>query len=319
MDPHLRPVSGRRMTMDGIRYGLMRNPMPVSPVALAIAMVLVSAAGGAAQSRGPRVEVPHVRAATVDGVIDEAEWRGAWRTTLSQGTEVRLMHDGRRLFVGLSKLPGTAGWACAFVAPAGRSPVRVLHASAQLGSAIYDAAGASVSSSSGASGAWSPRSTTYEWKVAERLVREEGWMANVSANGDATAREFAIDLDRVAPTTTTAAARDYGAASGTASATAATTATATATATAATTAAATASAVAVASAVQPASAAEPARFAVAYASITKPDNARGLVAWPESAKDAVRDQRLVDGWNPAGLTFEPTSWAELLFRPAPQP
>lgn len=293
----------------------MRNPMPVSPIALAIAMGLVSAAGGAAQSGGPRVEVPHVRAATVDGVIDEAEWRGAWRTTLSQGTEVRLMHDGRRLFVGLSRLPGTAGWACAFVAPAGRSPVRVLHASAQLGSAIYDAAGASAISSSGGSVTWSPRSTTYEWKVAERLVREEGWLANVSANGDAAAREFAIDLDRLAPTTTTAAARGASAASGAAAATAATTATTTAAATAATTAAAPASAAATASA----AAAEPARFAMAYASITKPDNARGLLAWPESAKDAVRNQRLVDGWNPAGLTFEPTSWAELVFRPAPQP
>lgn len=304
--------------MDGIRYGLMRNPMPVSPVALAIAMVLVSAAAGAAQSGGPRVEVPHVRAATVDGVIDEAEWRGAWRTTLSQGTEVRLMHDGRRLFVGLSKLPGAAGWACAFVAPAGRSPVRVLHASAQLGSAIYDAAGAGASSSG--SGAWSPRSATYAWKVAERLVREEGWMANVSAKGDAAAREFAIDLDRLAPTTTTAAARGDGAASGTAAVTAATTAPTTATAptataTAATTAAATASAAATATA----RAAEAVRFAIAYASITQPDNARGLVAWPESAKDAVRNQRLVDGWNPAGLTFEPTTWTELAFRPAPQP
>lgn len=304
------------MAMDGIRYGLMRNPMPVSPVALAIAMVLVSAAGGAAQSGGPRVEVPHVRAATVDGVIDEAEWRGAWRTTLSQGTEVRLMHDGRRLFVGLSKLPGTAGWGCAFVAPAGRSPVRVLHASAQLGSAIYDAAGAGASSS----GAWSPRSATYEWKVAERLVREEGWMANVSAKGDAAAREFAIDLERLAPTTTTAAARGDGTASGTAAATAATAATAIAAttapaATAATTAAATASAAATATA----RAAEAVRFAIAYASITQPDNARGLVAWPEGAKDAVRNQRLVDGWNPAGLTFEPTTWAELAFRPAPQP
>lgn len=120
------------------------------------------------------------RAPVVHGVVGADEWKGAASIALDQGATVRILHDGARVYLAVSGVPGS-GFGCVMVGAAGG--VRVLHASAKLGSAIY---------TPDKSGAFHPRSTTYTWKPADRMLREEGWMASTVKDGHQ--QEFALSF-----------------------------------------------------------------------------------------------------------------------------
>jgi hypothetical protein len=93
------------------------------------------------------IAVPRRPAATIDGVLGDAEWHGAAARRTADGSEVLLMHDGRFLFLGVRA--AKPGFVSACVVR--NDTVRVLHASAALGDVAYV-----------------PQDTT--WRLASRFV-----------------------------------------------------------------------------------------------------------------------------------------------------
>ncbi|HTE49529.1 MAG TPA: hypothetical protein VK698_01565 [Kofleriaceae bacterium] len=126
------------------------------------------------------LSIPFGRAPVVDGQVGDAEWSGAASIALDQGATLRVLHDGARVYLAISGAPGS-GFGCVMVGGAGG--VRVLHASAKLGSAIY---------APDRDGSFHPLATTYTWKEPDRLLREEGWVASTMRDGRQ--QEFALSF-----------------------------------------------------------------------------------------------------------------------------
>lgn len=124
------------------------------------------------------VRVPAMTKPTIDNALSEGEWQAASKIPLAEGGYVRIGADAETVYLALGNVPpGRFGFACVFLHLEDR--VMVLHASAQLGSAIYREK----------DGQWYPDHEKYEWKVADRMWREEHWQAGVRPKGT---QEFAI-------------------------------------------------------------------------------------------------------------------------------
>ena len=148
-------------------------------------VALLLASLGAAPSESGTLRVPRGRAPSIDGIVRAGEWKGAATRKLEGGGRIHYLHDGADLFVGLSDLPGS-GWGYGAVMLGTPDTVLVLHASAQIGSAVYTARnepGGRI---------WRPSDSTYTWKPGPRAYAEEGWMADVAPRDGARGREFRI-------------------------------------------------------------------------------------------------------------------------------
>jgi len=132
--------------------------------------------------------VPFADAPAIDGQVDEREWSRAAAISLGRGVSLHIMHDGVRVYLATSGLDRSdgIGFGCLFIAEPDQ--IRVLHASAKLGSAIYTRA---------AGGTFRPRSRTYDWRRAELLLREEGWMASTMRMEGSREQEFALTFERL--------------------------------------------------------------------------------------------------------------------------
>lgn len=154
-------------------------------------------AAPAADPAEPRLVVPKGPAPRLDGAIGDAEWEGAVRVELDAGGEALFVQDGERLHVGIR---GPAeGWSHVYLA--GADTVRVLHASAALGSVRYGRA---------ADGSWHTEDTfVYELRdtslspeaeeARAAYLASHGWVATLSRMGEPGEQEFAIDLGRLPP------------------------------------------------------------------------------------------------------------------------
>jgi hypothetical protein len=156
---------------------------PAAPSAPAAAPGSGSASGAAsAGPAGPELAVPFGAAPTVDGTVGEAEWARAATVALERGVMLRFLHDGERVYMAISGLaPPESAFACLLIAEP--EHIRVLHASAKLGSAIYTA---------GADQRYQPRSKTYAWRPGEELMRDEGWLATTVSEANRRQQEFAL-------------------------------------------------------------------------------------------------------------------------------
>jgi hypothetical protein len=156
----------------------------------------LAAAEGQSQTRptsGSRpapaaIEAPRKPAATIDGAFSPEEWEGAFTTSTQDGGELRLMHDGDHLFVGIRSRRLGYGSLC-LVRP---DEVLVLHSSAALGTAVYHNEG----------GQWKrTRQFSYccraRQESAERqeLLRQDGWMASIGYMGPPEEMEYQIALE----------------------------------------------------------------------------------------------------------------------------
>jgi hypothetical protein len=162
-------------------------------------MVLVIAACGGTRAPAPApaqpqpvaakpagFAVPFAKAPVLDGKIDDGEWVGAAVVPLERGVTVRFVHDGARVYLGVTGVDPAigSGYVCVFVA--GPDAIWLLHASAKLGSAIYTA---------GQGGTYAPRSPTYDWREADVLMRDEGWAGTTVGQG--AHQELAITFARL--------------------------------------------------------------------------------------------------------------------------
>jgi hypothetical protein len=83
------------------------------------------------------VPVPHGRAIELGGKLAADEWQDAARHAFANGGELLLKHDGARVYVGVRG--GQPGLVHLYLcAAADAAELRVHHASAALGTAIYD-------------------------------------------------------------------------------------------------------------------------------------------------------------------------------------
>jgi hypothetical protein len=147
----------------------------------------------ARQHENVPVEVPRITSEVViDGRIHGAEWARAEVRTLADGSVLRLQHDGRHLFVGISAARSGFPSLCLALGDS----VRVLHASAALGSVSYGMAGES----------WTTRDTAFSYGMrnpdttaaarAERAayLSRHGWVSTTFGMSRGMQHEMQIAL-----------------------------------------------------------------------------------------------------------------------------
>jgi hypothetical protein len=147
------------------------------PIALIAALTLSFTLS--ASAAGLRVGVPHVRSApTVDGNVIPREWRDAVRVQLSANLgHALMMHDGKYLYIALVHTKPGIGSVCV----RGKTGVRVLHASAALGTAAFEPEKGKWRMTRGFT--WTNRDTGESAAaMADRrkMLAADGWFANTS-------------------------------------------------------------------------------------------------------------------------------------------
>ena len=169
---------------------------PVRAVVALSSVWLLSAAAPPFDA-GPVIEVPRGAPVVIDGVIGEDEWRGASTQPLPDGGTLRLRHDGAFLFVGISAASQGFPSLCAAT-----DVVRVLHASAALGSVTYRRDGAewTASETEFVYGMRTADLTDAAREERRRYLAEHGWVASTFNMGDGRAQEMQISVALISKT-----------------------------------------------------------------------------------------------------------------------
>jgi hypothetical protein len=139
-----------------------------------------------------RVSVPATdKAPVIDGKVDPIEWKIATRVVLGNNEgQALLMHDDAFLYVGLIGSKPGIGSLCV----RGRTGVRILHASAALGTAAFEVDKGKWNLTR--TFTWTNRDTgTSEAALADRkkMLSTEGWFANTTPTA-APEREFQVPI-----------------------------------------------------------------------------------------------------------------------------
>jgi len=166
-------------------------------MALVIALVLPNAACMGRQSAGTpvpptdsTVTAPH-GVATLDGTLSSGEWTGAYTDSLHGGGQIRLMHEGGYLYVGVRRREIPVVTVCLDRG----DTVAVLHSSAALGTAWFRRAQGGWNIARGFT--WELRDSTMSagaQQEREAYLRREGWVATIAYMGARTDTEFKIAM-----------------------------------------------------------------------------------------------------------------------------
>lgn len=130
---------------------------------------------------------------TLDGRVEEAEWKAASTQQLEGGGTVQLMIRDNLLYLGIRGPAEGMAHVCAGAS----DEVRILHLSAAVGSAVYRRTGDSWKLQTPFS--WSLRDTALTGAPANArtaYLQKEGWVGSVSKMGSPTDREVIIDRAR---------------------------------------------------------------------------------------------------------------------------
>lgn len=152
---------------------------------LALTMLLVFARNGSGEAAPIRIAAG--KPPTIDGTLATEEWKGALRVQLAPEGEAFLMQDDEALYVGVR-----AGRSCIpSIALLRNKKVLVLHASASLGTAVYERSGEG----------WKA-TRTFEWRCRggktsgaerDRFLADEGWFATTIQVGRKGEAEYRIE------------------------------------------------------------------------------------------------------------------------------
>lgn len=151
-------------------------------------------AGTAALAGGSAIEVPRGTEIVIDGVLDDAEWRGSGLQQVPGGVTLRLRHDGKDLYLGITaERPGFAS-----VCVARGETIDVLHASAALGRVHYTRAGRDWATEDSEFVYGLRRVDHTEEARAERraYLEEHGWVASTYRMGEGKAQELRLSSAR---------------------------------------------------------------------------------------------------------------------------
>ena len=154
-------------------------------------IALLTAPGTVAFADPTMVRVPRGTAPQIDGSIDAKEWADAFQLRLTGGEALFLKCDAQAVYLAIRGAED--GWSHVYVADS--SSIRVLHASAALGEAVYQKT----------EGTWSP-AVEFSWGLrnsAQRTAAEKAryfeqhrWLAN-SVNRGAV-REYRLPRSALA-------------------------------------------------------------------------------------------------------------------------
>jgi len=161
----------------------------------ALTLLAVARAEPAEARQGRRVplEVPRVTSEVViNGRLDAAEWERAVGRTLPDGTTLRFQHDGRHLFVGIAAARSGFPSLCL----ARGDSVRVLHASAALGSVSYAPAGQAWATGDTAFtyGMRNPDTTSQARRERDAYLARHGWVSTTFRLSGGMAHEMQIAI-----------------------------------------------------------------------------------------------------------------------------
>ena len=140
-----------------------------------------------------KLVVPRGAPIVVDGRLDSEEWRRAIDHPLGEAGSLRLQHDGRHLLLGISAV--REGFASVCLAMG--EEVRILHASAALGSVRYRRGPLAWLTESQAF-TYAMRSTDLDEPARRErgeYLEREGWVASTYRMGNGRAHELQIVLD----------------------------------------------------------------------------------------------------------------------------
>lgn len=133
------------------------------------------------------IEIPKNKSITVDGKMNEEEWKDAWTQDLKNQGNIKISHDGECLQIGLN---GEKNGLSHIYLTDGED-VFVLHASAALGMAVYRKEGE----------VWQPVQK-FKWELRDQSTNTEtssayfktnGWLASVNSP-PTTEREYKITM-----------------------------------------------------------------------------------------------------------------------------
>jgi hypothetical protein len=160
-----------------------------------LAFVLLACAVRAEAQEQNSVQVPRGPSVTIDGRVDDAEWRNALRIEHPAGTVVRLLRDAEHLYLGFtSERPGFAS-----LCLARGNDVHVLHASAALGAVTYRPVGDAWQSGDTAF-RYDMRNTALDETASSQrtaYLNENGWVASTARMGnDGRSQEMQIAFSR---------------------------------------------------------------------------------------------------------------------------
>lgn len=160
-------------------------------LALALTLLLTSSTFAASPKR---IDVPRAaKTPVIDGVVNGPEWAKAARVYLGDGGHALLQHNGQYLYVAFVGKRAGVGSVCTQSKDGKR--LRVLHASAALGTAEWEQKDAKWTLSRGFE--MSNRDTgksTEAMAARKEFLTKEGWFANVSPTGQMQ-REYQIRLE----------------------------------------------------------------------------------------------------------------------------
>ncbi|HRH41253.1 MAG TPA: hypothetical protein PKY82_06370 [Pyrinomonadaceae bacterium] len=137
---------------------------------LSIAVIIVSFL--LALQAQETIKISRSNSATIDGKIEETEWKNAKSFDLTGGGKVFLKYDGEYLFVGVRGV--SKGWSHLYLNQGEK--VSILHASAALGMTSY---------SQNESKLWQP-ANPFSWDLRDRTITAE----TIKKMGDYLAKNF---------------------------------------------------------------------------------------------------------------------------------
>jgi hypothetical protein len=120
------------------------------------------------------IEVPKGSTVTIDGKINEDEWKDAVSQDLKGSGQVKLKHDGEFLLVGLQG--GKAGLSHVYLTDG--KEVFVFHASAALGMVTYQKSGEVWNTTQKFK--WELRDQSTNNEASSAYLKTNGWLASVS-------------------------------------------------------------------------------------------------------------------------------------------
>lgn len=139
----------------------------------------------------PDLTIPATPAPMLDGKIGDGEWEQALKQDLTGGGHLYLQHNGDHLYVAMHGVE--PGWGHVYLLDG--DSLRVLHASAALGMAVYTK-GSDLSSNLSRTFVWEmrdPELTATAMATRTAYLEKHGWVATTGVMGTPEIVEYQID------------------------------------------------------------------------------------------------------------------------------
>ncbi len=155
----------------------------------ALTLVLLLALTGTSLGEASPAKVDVGAAPTIDGTLGDEEWKTALSVELSPGGEAFLLRDDDALYVGVR-----VGKTCIpSLALLQGEKILVLHASASLGTAVYERSGDDGTWTATRGFTWRCRDGRTTTEERDRFFADEGWFATTVEVGRRGEAEYRID------------------------------------------------------------------------------------------------------------------------------